>query len=146
MVVYHGKFSAIVPLGQSRARWQGQWHWQYTPEERLYPSEKFSIATHYTMRGFRKELTGKNGHYLCNDVIWSIGSSTEKGRRLEAYIGLDGGRVNQYSTATHLVGGVIGCRGDLTKHISTELSIEFPLYAPSYLPKAAYTYFKLSFN
>lgn len=146
LVVYNGKVKARVPLGQTRGQWHGELHWQYSPESDLYPSEEFSIGHHYTVRGFRREAKGTKGLYLRNELAWSIVPSNEEKRRLEMYLGLDGGRVIQSSTVTNLVGGVIGCRGALTKHISAELSVELPIHAPSNWPKERYTYFKISVN
>lgn len=146
-VIYNGKISAMVPfsMGQTHWRWQGQWYGQYSPDV-LYPSEEISIGNRYTVRGFRADLSTDNGHYLRNDLVWSILPPNEKGKMLDTYVGLDAGQVFWSSGSTVLVGGVIGLRGALTKHISAELSAEFPIHAPSLLPKERYMYFKISVN
>jgi hemolysin activation/secretion protein len=101
----------------------------------LYPTEDFTIAGRYTVRGFdgNTVLAAEKGVFLRNDLempIPSIGQSL--------YIGLDGGEVFGASSGQllgrRLAGAVIGVRGGLFGHASYDAFIGGPLYQPTGFP------------
>ncbi|WP_341849234.1 ShlB/FhaC/HecB family hemolysin secretion/activation protein [Chelonobacter oris] len=94
---------------QFTTSWRGQWN--KTP---LIPQDRFSIGGRYTVRGFDGELTlsADRGWLWRNELAWNVMNSGQ-----ELYWGVDKGVVRGRSTADlagrHLVGGVMGLRGEL---------------------------------
>ena len=79
-------------------------HGQYSNDE-LYSSEKLSIGSRYTVRGFNETgLSDASGAYWRNDISWQIPFSEGSVNYWQPYAGLDYGRVSDGTLAGYTVG------------------------------------------
>lgn len=128
-----------VKLGKTEVHYSANLRAQYT-EDLLYGLEYFSIGNRYTVRGFDGEqtLSAERGWYLQNELSIPL-----KKAGLEAYIGLDYGRVAGRGTAylpgKILAGSVIGLRGG-TPTVQHDVFVGWPLNKPDGFKTATPTF------
>lgn len=107
-------------------------HGQHTfGHKMLYGSDMIAIGGRYTVRGFDSNysLQGESGGYFRQELAFPFEKVP-----VQAFIGFDIGYVygpsTEYSLGKTLLGGVIGCRGQLGKYSQFEVSIGSPLRYP----------------
>lgn len=105
-------FTTPFAIGNQPWQWQSRWNaqWNKTP---LIAQDRFSLGGRYTVRGFDGELSlsGERGWLWRNEFGWNV---NHYGHQL--YWAIDGGRVsgiNEMQQGHHLVGTVIGLKGNL---------------------------------
>lgn len=119
-------------LGSLPATLSSQVSGQYAPTA-LYGSEQIVVGSFYTVRGFdRNSLSGDRGHFMRNEFTVTLPDFPLKGVFLKPFVGLDAGRIEQFSStpAANLVGCAAGLRLG-GKYLSGELSVAQPLAGPS---------------
>lgn len=122
-------------IGQQSLQYLAEWRMQNSHKP-LTPQDRFSIGNRYTVRGFDGEqnLMGDNGFIVRNELSGSIMSKPH-----QWYAGIDYGEVGGRSTrepnplvGTHLLGAVLGLRGQLVKGVSYDVFVGAPLDKPQY--------------
>ncbi len=119
-----------VQIAQLACHYHGNWNAQYnrTP---LPPSERFSIGSRHTVRGFGYSdpllpLSSERGWWLRNEFGVALGHTGS-----ELYLGLDYGQVSgplahDLTEGRRLAGAALGLRGNL-KGLSYTLFTSWPL-------------------
>lgn len=119
-----------VQIAQLACHYHGSWNAQYnrTP---LPPSERFSIGSRHTVRGFGYSdplipLSAERGWWLRNEFGVALGHTGS-----ELYLGLDYGKVSgplahDLTDGRRLAGAALGLRGNL-KGLSYTLFTSWPL-------------------
>lgn len=120
---------------QQSLQYLAEWRMQ-SSNKPLTAQDRFSIGNRYTVRGFDGEqsLIGDQGFLVRNELSGSILSKPH-----QWYAGIDYGEVGGRSTrepyplvGTHLLGAVVGLRGQLIKGVSYDVFVGAPLDKPQY--------------
>lgn len=96
-------------------------------------NDQFSIGNRYSVRGFDGDsvLLAESGYYLRNEITTPL--TLVKGVGIQAYVGVDAGRVwgasDVYLIGTELAGAVVGVRGQW-KGLQWDAALGTPLYKP----------------
>jgi hemolysin activation/secretion protein len=122
-----------VQIAQLACHYQGSWNAQINRTS-LPPSERFSIGSRYSVRGFGYgdpliPLSAERGWWLRNEFGVALGQTGQ-----EVYLGLDYGKVSgplahDLRDGRRLAGAVLGLRGQLNG-LSTTLFTSWPLKTP----------------
>lgn len=122
-------------VGQQSLQYLAEWRMQ-SSNKPLTAQDRFSIGNRYSVRGFDGEqsLMGDKGFLVRNELSGSILSKPH-----QWYAGIDYGEVGGRSTrepyplvGTHLLGAVLGLRGQLVKGVSYDVFVGTPLDKPQY--------------
>ncbi len=127
-------------LGQQHFIYDTQFkaQWNKTP---LVPLDRFAIGGRYTVRGFDGEMTlsAERGWYWRQELAWQYHENHQ------AYLGVDTGYVSgqsaKYLLGQHLVGGVLGLRGQFRWYgqWQYDMFVGKPFKKPSYFQTAKTT-------
>jgi hemolysin activation/secretion protein len=96
-------------------------------------NDQFSIGNRYSVRGFDGDsvLLAESGYYLRNEIATQL--NLIEGVGMQAYVGIDAGRVwgasDIYLIGKKLAGAVVGLRGQW-KGLQWDVAFGTPLYKP----------------
>lgn len=135
--ILQANVSLQVPfrIGQQSLQYLAEWRMQ-SSNKALTAQDRFSIGNRYTVRGYDGEqsLIGDKGFLVRNELSGSIMSKPH-----QWYVGIDYGEVGGRSTrepyplvGTHLLGAVVGLRGQLFKDVHYDAFVGAALDKPKY--------------
>lgn len=138
-----GAFQALGNVWQ----WRTELHGQYS-DDLLFSSESFSIGSQYTVRGFKEDgLSGDTGIYWRNEISLPGYPFPRAPRfRVEPYIGIDSGLIDNGIRNESLTGWIMGLRLS-GANVSAQVSYAQPVDHPdSMAPDQNILDFSLTFS
>lgn len=138
-----GAFQALGNVWQ----WRTELHGQYS-DDLLFSSESFSIGSQYTVRGFKEDgLSGDTGIYWRNEISLPGYPFPRAPRfRVEPYIGIDSGLIDNGIRNESLTGWIMGLRLS-GANVSAQFSYAQPVDHPdSMAPDQNILDFSLTFS
>lgn len=138
-----GAFQAAGNVWQ----WRTELHGQYS-DDLLFSSESFSIGSQYTVRGFKEDgLSGDTGIYWRNEISLPGYPFPRAPRfRVEPYIGIDSGLIDNGIRNESLTGWIMGLRLS-GANVSAQVSYAQPVDHPdSMAPDQNILDFSLTFS
>lgn len=120
---FNGLYQKAYKAGQ---QWTFRLDGQLSSTQYLPSSEMFYLGGMYSVRGYTESLIGGDGGFSAS-AEYSV--PLDKGRKVNGYLFLDGGRIWGSSAFgdRSLMGAGVGIKADLTEKISLNVALGLPL-------------------